>query len=103
MSLIIDYGIKAWKKAEPQGETWVIDEYADIIGAAYLEEEINFESNSTNYTKFSLDSYNLKYDTTIAYDDDDEAWTNQAYRTITFETAPTGDLLTWLQLNAVKQ
>lgn len=26
-----------------------------------------------------------------------------AYRTVTFETAPTGDFLTWLQANAVKQ
>ena len=30
-------------------------------------------------------------------------WTNEAYRTITFENAPTGDLLTWLQANGTKQ
>lgn len=30
-------------------------------------------------------------------------WTNEAYRTITFATAPTGDLLTWLQANGTKQ
>lgn len=30
-------------------------------------------------------------------------WTNQAYRTITLEQPATGDLLTWLQRNAVKQ
>ena len=30
-------------------------------------------------------------------------WTNQAYRTVTFETAPTGDLLAWLEANATKQ
>ncbi len=30
-------------------------------------------------------------------------WINQAYRTITFDEEPTGDLLAWLQVNAVKQ
>lgn len=30
-------------------------------------------------------------------------WQDQAYRTISFNTAPTGDLLTWLQANSVKQ
>lgn len=30
-------------------------------------------------------------------------WTNSAYRTITLEQPATGDLLTWLQSNAVKQ
>ena len=30
-------------------------------------------------------------------------WTTSAYRTITLEQPATGDLLTWLQKNAVKQ
>lgn len=30
-------------------------------------------------------------------------WINQAYRTITFDEEPTGDLLAWLQANAVQQ
>ena len=30
-------------------------------------------------------------------------WVSQDYRTVTFETSPTGALLTWLQANAVKQ
>ena len=30
-------------------------------------------------------------------------WLNTAYRTITFDEPPTGDLLTWLQANAVQQ
>lgn len=30
-------------------------------------------------------------------------WYNAAYRTITFSTPATGNLLTWLQANAVKQ
>lgn len=31
------------------------------------------------------------------------SWTDEAYRTVTFESEPTGDLLTWLTNNAVKQ
>lgn len=30
-------------------------------------------------------------------------WTNEAYRTVTFEEEPTGDLLAWLKVNAVLQ
>lgn len=32
-----------------------------------------------------------------------KGWLNNAYRTITFSEPPTGDLLTWLQANAVQQ
>ena len=31
------------------------------------------------------------------------SWINEAYRTITLAEPATGDLLTWLQANAVKQ
>ena len=30
-------------------------------------------------------------------------WDNEAYKTLVFDTPPTGDLLTWLQANATKQ
>ena len=30
-------------------------------------------------------------------------WQNEAYRTVTFEEEPSGDLLTWLEANAVPQ
>ena len=39
----------------------------------------------------------------IAYDSSTGGWENIAYRTLVFETAPTGDLLTWLQTNGTKQ
>ncbi len=49
----------------------------------------------------------LLYDNTwVAHADNDSkpaTWTNEAYRTITFEEEPTGDLLTWLQANATQQ
>ncbi len=38
-----------------------------------------------------------------AYDSSTRGWENIAYRTLVFETAPTGDLLTWLQANGTKQ
>nr|DAJ56139.1 MAG TPA: hypothetical protein [Caudoviricetes sp.] len=34
---------------------------------------------------------------------DSGQWINEAYRTVTFLEPPTGDLLKWLQKNAVKQ
>ena len=30
-------------------------------------------------------------------------WHSEAYKTLVFDTPPTGDLLTWLQANATKQ
>lgn len=49
----------------------------------------------------------LLYDNTwVAHANNDHkpaTWTNEAYRTITFDEEPTGDLLTWLQANAVQQ
>ena len=30
-------------------------------------------------------------------------WYSEAYKTLVFDTPPTGDLLTWLQANATKQ
>ena len=38
-----------------------------------------------------------------AYDSSTRGWDKTAYRTLVFETAPTGDLLTWLQANGTKQ
>lgn len=34
---------------------------------------------------------------------DNNGWVKSAYRTITFATPPTGNLLTWLKANAVPQ
>lgn len=77
---------------------------------------INFVSNSQNFKTFVADRtsgsatidlfYCLEATTTdfnkmiIVYVG---SWQKQAYRTITFLEPPTGDLLTWLQANGVKQ
>ena len=96
-----------YEKVVPQGETWVINESIDI--ATEINEIVNFVSSGINYTSISgffhpRFGYNLEYGhqegiQTVFIDN----WVSQDYRTVTFETSPTGALLTWLQANAVKQ
>lgn len=81
------------------GETWVLNETVVIFEETSIEEQINFASNGNQYSKITIDQLNLSgiaYDTTQVYYYPN-GWTN------TFATPPTGDLLTWLQSNAVKQ
>lgn len=98
-----------FKQQESSGETWVLNDNLSSAGA--LEKtEINFTSNNTQYTALQYKRGTLGYYTAdgslvdIADPEiDNTSWTNNAYKTITFETAPTGDLLTWLQANGTKQ
>lgn len=95
-----------------QGETWLIGEKASIYSFDF---NVPFTSNNTQYVKleswFNVNTYYLRYyesinpvykTTVYTYDYENGNWTDEAYRTITFDTAPTGDLLKWLQINAVK-
>lgn len=85
----------------------------NISPARALEKtEINFTSNNTQYTALQYRRSTLGYYTAdgslidIANADimdESTSWTNTAYKTITFDTAPTGALLTWLQANGTKQ
>lgn len=85
------------------GETWVINESP----TGDLEEVfVDFKSNDTEFIAMGLDVFGLRYRDragAIATAWLFGRWANQAYRTVTFETPPTGELLTWLQANAVKQ
>ena len=89
------------------GETWVLNSSLSF-GIKSWSYNINFTSNGNSYSNFSYNftspiaSY-LVYGTTNVYDANNILWTSEAYRTITFSTAPTGDLLTWLQANGTKQ
>lgn len=93
------------------GETWVLND--NISSADRLSKvEISFTSNNEKYTGFQYERAVLSYfisdgsSTDIANVDlrgETTSWTNTAYKTITFETTPTGDLLTWLQANGTKQ
>lgn len=87
-------------------ETWLLNAVLSFGGSSWSH-DINFMSNGNSYSKFSynftspLAAY-LVYGTTNVYDANTH-WTNEAYRTVIFATAPMSDLLAWLQANAVKQ
>ena len=88
------------------GETWLLNDIVD--GRTLQTTKVDFTSNNTSYSYIVTKKGYIAYsnseewnDTNMVYDT--ASWTNSAYRTITFETAPTGDLLTWLQANATKQ
>ncbi len=91
-------------------ETWVLEK-TPSVGRIGLETTINFTSNDTKYSKIQIGNLNaggIRYDDTQVYDlyvsdDENHLWVSSAYRKLTFDTPPTGDLLTWLQANGVKQ
>lgn len=97
-----------------QGETWLIKEVLNVYSFTF---DVHFTSNNTEYVRIagfvSGNYHSLRYFNSISpviktdvYNytgfSSDGSWENEAYRTITFDTAPTGSLLTWLQANAVK-
>lgn len=92
-------------------ETWLLNEsLIDTTSEMGFNVSIGFTSNNETFTSISLllragrEGVQLEYGSTTVYNSIiGSGWTNQAYRTVTFETAPTGDLLTWLQANGVKQ
>lgn len=94
-------------------ETWVLNSTIDV--RTKFSYPITFTSNGKNYEIFAVGGigsigdeiyYSLIYgsDRVLTGDlgglfDSEHA----IYRKITFATTPTGDLLTWLEANAVKQ
>lgn len=91
-------------------ETWVIKSNA---AGEFATTQISFTSNGQKYT--SIGAYNVGTFIVLHYDSNEVAgydpgagsygyeFDNEAYRKLTFDTPPTGALLTWLQSNAVKQ
>lgn len=93
-------------------ETWVINEHAEIVWNDPWEYSIKFSSNGQIFSKIAnvVESFapHLYYDSNEVGVGDRRgeriiAWRNEEYRTVTFLEPPTGDLLKWLQKNAVKQ
>lgn len=84
------------------GETWVLNESSTKWGTHNFT--ANFTSNNKSFTLIKThspaqgDEDFILYNSTVALNGAGD-WTNQAYRTLTFATAPSGDLLTWLQAN----
>ena len=83
----------------PVSKTWVINETPDLTNDMYVH--INFTSREFPYNQFIIESSRLYYNEGPVCDD--MGFTKEAFRTVVFETAPTGELLTWLQANAVPQ
>lgn len=90
-------------------KTWVIK--SDAAGE-FATTQISFTSNGQKFTSIGANwdggPIVLYYDNTeiAGYEPGTETqytFDNEAYRTLTFDTPPTGALLTWLQSNAVKQ
>lgn len=99
-----------YSQQEPStGETWVLN--PSYSNKSHDFTGLSFNSNGETFSSikvvggFSNDE--LYYDNKdIAYiqDDDYVDWkAGEAYKTLIFQTAPTGDLLTWLQANGTKQ
>ena len=98
-------------------ETWVLN-LSGILMSTFTG--ISFVSNGETFSSITFDkagfTWYLKYDSTNVcggslYSEGDSGaiawesamWVNTAYRKLTFSTPPSGDLLTWLETNAVKQ
>ena len=91
-------------------ETWVIKSDA---GGKFATTQISFTSNGQKFTSIGANDSSgfatiLYYDNNeiAGYDPNSPAvydFNDDGYRKLTFDTTPTGSLLTWLQSNAVKQ
>ena len=90
-------------------ETWVIkSDAADKL----VTTQISFTSNGQKFNSIGADYADfviiLRYDNNEIANFDPGAsagfeFYNEAYRKLTFDTPPTGAILTWLQSNATKQ
>lgn len=95
-------------------ETWVIKDTAPVDEASWpLSVDIAFTSHGNHYTGIEIGSFPagnfLRYiipggaiDIASFTDGSPFVWYDDADKTLVFDTAPTGDLLTWLQKNADK-
>ena len=96
-------------------QTWIIKDTAPVDEASWpLSVDIAFTSHGGNYyTGIEIGSFPagnfLRYtmeggaiDIASFTDGSPFVWYDDAYKTLVFDTAPTGDLLTWLQKNADK-
>ncbi len=102
-------GVTGALEAGDTSETWVIKSSAT---GEFATTQISFTSNGQKFTSIGTNSDSgfiiLRYDNNevAGYDPGLEvvySFDNEAYRKLTFDTPPTGALLTWLQSNATKQ
>ena len=101
---------KPEKEKNNMAETWVLNESLSLLNYNGSSWTINFTSNNENYSQLNINApagpqqelYYGPISGTFVYDFPG-GWIDEAYKTIAFETAPTGTLLTWLQSNGTKQ
>lgn len=98
-----------YEKSSSSGETWLLNE---SLGMNKLSKtNVSFKSNNENFVGIAYSTSSMGPQTLWYYKNDTEyvvaceygTYSNEAYRTINFATPPTGNLLTWLQANGVKQ
>lgn len=85
-------------------ETWVLNSEANLAPSDGETFNASFKSNGLPFSSITLTANirrQISYDNTVikAFN----KWTSEAYRKLTFNAPPTGNLLTWLQANGVKQ
>ena len=102
-------------KKTAAGETWVIKDDApvDIASQTLATTNISFTTNNQKATSIGISLNGQFY--MLVYGGIGMAagfgpgissffvWGNEAYKTLEFDTAPTGNLRTWLQANGTKQ
>ena len=91
-------------------ETWVWNDTIVIGYSSNTFDSIDFVCDNVEYSKIHIGGKELPgsliglfYDSTRVYVPDTDRWLRNEYKTITFSTPPSGDLLAYLQANATKQ
>ena len=84
-------------------ETWVLNTRIDDTTAKTFSASFISAGNSYSLieVKYAMNQTWLLYGSKNVYGNG--SWTNEAYRTVAFDTTPSGNLLTWLQANGTKQ
>ena len=84
-------------------ETWVLNSTITGNGEFTADFTSNGKSFSSITVSSSITTYREKMGGNVIVYARRSGWSNEAYRTIVFDTAPTGNLLIWLQANGTKQ
>lgn len=103
-------GVTGSLEAGDTSETWIIKSSAT---GEFTTTQIAFTSNGQKFTSIGTNNDSGTF-VILHYDNNEVAgydpgfggvyeFDNEAYRKLTFDTPPTGALLTWLQSNATKQ
>lgn len=104
--MIYNYPIRK----KQSGETWLLNEtcykiHANLIPPFYSGGvEVSSVTRGLEGRRYATYFNGILVAKSIKnYSDTNYTWVNDAYRRITFDTVPSGDLLTWLEENGVKQ